>query len=109
MTRSCQACARTAGGKYPFASTDDLEVCSRMLRHPTRKMWWEREPGWVRDDVKRMQARPGLFAGIANGWWSVEPGKPLSMAEASKRLPDLTFWVKQRRQELGLRDWKAAA
>lgn len=100
---SCRACDNTYGA---YATTDHKLVCRRVRTNA--RQWWEREPGYVKDEISRAQRHPTLFEGVRNGWWTEKPGHRVSLSELSRRLPDVTWWVAQRRAELGLGDGQRA-
>jgi hypothetical protein len=101
--KRCPACDRTYGG---WADPQHHEVCRRV--RATAKQWWEREPGWVKDDIRRAQRRPALFNVGRSGYWNLKPGTQLTLSALSARIPDNGAWILERRAALKLDRVKAA-
>lgn len=86
----CQACDHDA--QQHRVSADDREICRR-LRSKTPQ-WWEREPGWVADEIRAELRRAG------REWWPTrvnavvgEGTVPVVSARITGRvvpLPDMT-------------------
>lgn len=70
-------------------SQDDAEVCARVFGG--KAMWWEKEPGYIRDEVKAALRRsPAMAKAKRDKWGHYKPldySLPLpSLAASSKRL-----------------------
>jgi len=105
----CRACANDAGKGAPLPDV-----------HRPANPWWERDPGWVKDDIRRALVRSTLTPGP----WLVGPVPVASMtpkqlaaelARQSKRLAAALVgdfagpraaeqWTEYRREQLGLND-----
>lgn len=92
-------------------SEDNAEVCRRM--HTTAPQWWEREPGYVAEEIKRALRRTKVDAGLSakrnrdGSYKAIDYTLPLpSLSASGKRLAsgarEVEEWVRERRYALGL-------
>lgn len=111
----CRACAndtKALGRRFPLPDV-----------HRPAVMWWDKEPGWVRDEIRRARPRPARLR-LAPGPWLVGPVPVADMTpkqitaeltRQSKRLAAALVgdfagpkaaeeWTNYRREQLGLND-----
>lgn len=74
MSRACHACIadmkhQVGGGYSPMPDV-----------HRPARAWWDRKPGWVRDEIRAALRRPQLAEG-----WRTKPTRP-TLAAISARL-----------------------
>jgi hypothetical protein len=73
-----------------MVATDDAEVCARVFGG--KRMWWDREPGYVKNEVKAALRRPSVPKAKREKAWphryaALDYSLPLpSLAASSKRL-----------------------